>query len=107
MRGAHDLGGLPGGPIDRSEHELSLFEQRVDALLMLLVHPERGAFKIDALRRAIEEYNKQDYDSLTYYQRWLGAIRKLVVEQDILTEEEIEAKVTELRAQEWLGDDRR
>lgn len=36
MRGVHDLGDLPAGPIDRSEHERSFFEQRVDAMMRLL-----------------------------------------------------------------------
>ena len=39
MRGVHDLGGLPAGPVDRTEHERSDFEQRVDALSRLLAYP--------------------------------------------------------------------
>ncbi len=35
-RGYHDIGGLPGGPIDREEHEPTFWEQRVDALHTLL-----------------------------------------------------------------------
>lgn len=34
MRGVHDLGGVPAGPIDRSEHERTFFEQRVDAMMV-------------------------------------------------------------------------
>ena len=91
MTGVNDIGGQAAGPLDLSEHALSSFDQRVDAMLMLLVHPNRGAFRVDALRRAIESYRQQDYDSLTYYERWLRAIRELVVEQDILSEDEITA----------------
>ena len=36
QHGHHDMGGEPGGPIDRSEHEYVLWEKRVDALLLLL-----------------------------------------------------------------------
>ncbi len=96
-RGVHDIGGLQAGEIDRSEHALSPFDQRVDAMLMLLIHPNQGAFKVDALRRAIETYTQQDYDTLSYYERWLGAVRKLVVEQDIVTDDEIAAKLAEVR----------
>jgi|TARA_B110000467_G_C18137822_1_gene377023 hypothetical protein len=103
MTGVHDIGGQDAGPIDLSDHALSSFDQRVDAMLMLLVHPNRGAFRVDALRRAIESYRQQDYDSLSYYERWLGAVRKLVVEQDILSEEEIAAKIAELKAQKVGG----
>ena len=34
MRGVHDLGGVPAGPIDRSEHERTFVEQRVDAMMV-------------------------------------------------------------------------
>ena len=34
----HDMGGEPGGgPIDKAEHEVTFWEQRVDAMLVLLV----------------------------------------------------------------------
>jgi hypothetical protein len=97
-RAVHDVGGLAFGPIDREEHDLAIWEKRTDAMLMLLVGPKKGAFKIDALRRTIEDYGQQDYDRTTYYEKWIRAIRNLVVEQEILTREEIEAKMAEVRA---------
>lgn len=96
MASVHDMGGETAGPIDLTEHDLSDFDKHVDALLQLLIHPNQGAFKVDALRRAIETYGRQDYDTLTYYERWLGAVRKLVVEQDIVTEAEIEARIAKI-----------
>ena len=101
-RGVHDIGGLPAGMIDRSEHPRTLYEQRVDALVMLLSHPDRGAFKVDALRRAIEEFNAKDYATLRYYDKWMRAVRVLVVELGILTDAEIDARVAEIHKQ--LGD---
>lgn len=92
-RAAHDVGGLDFGPIDRTEHDLALWEKRVDAMLVLLTGPKKGAFKIDAMRRVIEDYGQQQYDRTTYYEKWIRAIRNLVVEQEILTKAEIEAKV--------------
>jgi hypothetical protein len=96
-RAGHDVGGLDFGPIDRGEHELALWEKRVDAMLVLLVGPKKGAFKIDALRRAIEDYRQEDYDTTTYYEKWIRAIRNLLVEQEIVTRAEIEAKMAEVR----------
>lgn len=92
-RAAHDVGGLDFGPIDRTEHDLALWEKRVDAMLVLLTGPKKGAFKIDAMRRVIEDYGQQQYDSTTYYEKWIRAIRNLLLEQEILTREEIEAKI--------------
>ena len=92
----HDVGGLAFGPIDREEHDLALWEKRVDAMLSLLVGPKRDAFKIDMLRRMIEDYNQQTYDRTTYYEKWVRAIRNLLVEQDILTRNEVEAMMVDV-----------
>jgi hypothetical protein len=92
-RAMHDIGGLDLGPIDRSEHPRTLYELRVDAILMLLTSPACGAFKTDALRRAIEEFSQADYDHLPYYDRWLQALTNLLVEQHVLGRAEIEARV--------------
>lgn len=96
-RGVHDVGGLPGGEINREETPETLFEKRVDAMVMLLTNPKLGAFKVDALRRAVESNTAEDYASLMYYQKWMRAIRTLLVEQSVLTDEEIDARIAELR----------
>ncbi len=85
----HDMGGMPAGPLDTAEHELTLFEQRVDAMLRLLADPPRSCFTIDALRRAIEDLPPAQYDALSYYERWVHAMRLLVVEKGLLSEAEI------------------
>lgn len=97
-RKVNDIGGLPAGAIDRSEHAVTLFEQRVDALLMLLTNRKVGIFEVDALRRAIEENSAGDYERLGYYDKWIRAISRLLVEQEVLEATEIEAKVEKIRA---------
>ena len=95
-RAVHDVGGLDFGTIDRSEHDLALWEKRTDAMLILLVGPKKGAFKIDALRRVVENYGQQDYDRTEYYEKWIRAIRNLVVEQEIMTAAEIDQRMAEV-----------
>ena len=36
-RAHHDMGGLPAGPVERSEHDYALWEKRVDAMLIVAV----------------------------------------------------------------------
>jgi len=98
-RAMHDIGGLDLGPIDRSEHPRTLYELRVDAILMLLTSPGCGAFKVDALRRAIEEFSQADYDHLPYYDRWLQALTNLLVEQQVLDRAEIDARIAAIAAE--------
>jgi hypothetical protein len=97
-RAAHDVGGLEFGPIDRSEHDLALWEKRTDAMLVLLRGAQNAAFTVDAHRRMIESYGEQEYDRTTYYEKWMRAIRNLLVEQEILSREEIDARVEAVRA---------
>ena len=95
-RAVHDVGGLPGGPIDRDEHDPSHYERRVDALVMLLTG--HGAFRVDALRRMVETYAEQKYDGTPYYDRWIVAVRNLLVEQEVLTRPEIDDRIAAVRA---------
>ena len=97
-RAAHDVGGLAFGPIDRSEHDPALWEKRTDAMQRLLTNPAKRAFTVDALRRVIEDYGQQVYDRTTYYEKWIRALRNLVVEQELVTRAEIEARMAEVRA---------
>ena len=101
MRAMHDLGGveaLLGEKIDRSEHELTHFDRSVDALMYLLSHPSRRIIRVDELRRAIESLTPEQYEDLSYYEKWLQAIHDLLIEKDVLDAEEIMLKVTEIRA---------
>jgi hypothetical protein len=95
-RAAHDVGGLELGAIDREDHDLALWEKRTDAMLILLVGAKKAAFKVDAMRRVIEDYGQQEYDRTTYYEKWIRAIRNLLVEQEVLTREEIEERMEDV-----------
>jgi hypothetical protein len=97
-RAVHDVGGLEFGPIDREEHDLALWEKRTDAMLILLRDNKRRVLSVDSHRRTIEDYGQQEYDRTTYYEKWIRAIRNLLVEQDVLTREEVEARMAEIRA---------
>ena len=94
-RAVHDVGGLDFGPIDRHEHHLALWEKRTDAMLILLAS-SKSVFKIDAMRRVIEDYGQQEYDRTTYYEKWIRAIRNLLVEQEIISADEVDARMKEV-----------
>ncbi len=97
MRAHHDLGGLGEGSVDPSPHQPSLFDKRVDALMMLLVAPPNRFFTVDAQRRAQESLPADEYKNLEYYARWIRAIATLLVETDRLSQGKIDARVAVVR----------
>ena len=97
QRKVNDVGGLAGNTIDRHEHDPNLHEKRIDAMLMLLTSPAINAFSVDSLRRAIEENSQDEYTKKGYYEKWLQAIRKLLVEQHVLSNEEVDARMQQIR----------
>jgi hypothetical protein len=96
MRGCHDLGGLPGGPVDRSEHEYALWEKRVHSLLLLLSDDQRKLMTVDELRKGIESLGAEQYDRLSYYERWIMSITGTLLQRGVLTAEELGRKLAEV-----------
>jgi nitrile hydratase subunit beta len=97
MPRVHDRGGWPeAGPINKAEHDLSMWEKRTDAILMLLASPTKRVLRVDELRRAIESLAPDAYEKLSYYERWITAIETLLIEKGILTREEIDRKAESL-----------
>jgi hypothetical protein len=96
-RGIHDMGGDRTGPIDRHEHEPSLVERRIDAMMQLMRDQKRQLWLTDENRRTIESMAPGHYEASSYYQRWLHALRGLLIEKGVLTEAEIAQRLDEVR----------
>jgi hypothetical protein len=95
MSGVHDMGGSPGGPIDKGQHEVQDWERLADAVTILL--DKKGVKTTDQHRRAQESLPLEQYEALSYYERWTAATEALLIEKGVLTQEEIDAKSAELR----------
>jgi hypothetical protein len=98
MRGHHDMGGLPAGPVERNEHDHALWEKRVDALMMLLSAPSRRLLRVDELRRNIEALPPDAYDRMTYYERWISAIANTLLQRGVITSDELGRKMAGVAA---------
>jgi hypothetical protein len=96
MRGHHDMGGLPAGPVDRGEHDYALWEKRVDALMVLLAAPERRLLRVDELRRNIEALPPDAYDKMSYYERWVTSIANTLLQRGVVTTDELGRKMAEV-----------
>lgn len=103
MRSHHDMGGVEpflSQPIDRTDHELTEFDKRVDAMVNLLSHPSRKLMRVDEMRNAIESMDPAEYDATAYYEKWIHAIAEVMVHKDVIGEEELVLKLAELKEAE-------
>jgi len=93
----NDVGGLPGMAVRQETHPATLHQKRVDALYGLLTSPPVSAFRVDSIRRTIESNTAEDYRNFGYYDKWIRAVHSVLIEQQILTAEEVEARMQEIR----------
>ena len=98
MRHVHDRGGWPdAGPVERVEHDYAMWEKRTDAMLRVLTGDKR-LIRVDELRRAIESIPPKDYETMSYYERWITAIEALIIEKGLLSREDIDRRVETIAA---------
>ena len=91
-RAVHDRGGWPSTtPIDRAEHELADWEMLMDAIVGTL--GRRDVMNTDELRRAIEGMPRDQYEAVSYYERWLYATETILAEKGVLAPGELDARV--------------
>jgi len=100
VNGVHDVGGTHGfGPIRRETSARPFhapWEGRVCAMMMAL--RRRGAFNLDEMRRTIESIRPADYLALSYFERWLAALRMLSLEKGLLAPSEVDAAFREFES---------
>lgn len=90
MNGAHDMGGKHGlGPVEPEGEDGPVFHHRWEARThaMVLASPTRG--NIDVGRHRRERIPGPDYLRMTYYEKWLDGLCGLLVEQGLVTAEEL------------------
>jgi signal transduction histidine kinase len=94
-RGHHDMGGLPAGKVERTEHDYPEWERRVDAMVQLL--RQRGRITVDELRKNIEGLPPAAYDQLSYYEKWISSLTKTLIQRGVITTAELGRKMEEVQ----------
>jgi len=92
--GVNDIGGLPGGPIDRHHHEAAAWQKLLVALGRLL--SRRRLRTVHETRRAAEELG-DDYNRLAYFERASQALVNLLYEKGVLNRDEVAARMDMIR----------
>ena len=114
-RGAHDLGGFPNhllahgldARISREDLPNAPYEERADAMLLLLSNAGKGLLNIHAMRRASEQFTHEDYLKLSYYDRWLKAMAALCIETGVFSDQEWQAKQQQVLSQNKAAQQRK
>ena len=97
-RSHHDMGGLPAGKVEPTEHDYAEWERRVDAMAVLLwgIKGTKKLFSVDEHRRAIESLPPQMYDSMSYYEKWIFALAQVAIGRGLITSEELARRMAEV-----------
>ncbi|OLC10413.1 MAG: nitrile hydratase subunit beta [Chloroflexi bacterium 13_1_40CM_67_9] len=91
MNGVHDMGGMHGmGPVVIEKDE-PVFHSRWEARMYALQRAAgfHGRWNTDMSRFSRERMPPADYLAATYYERWLFGLETLLVEQGLVTAQEM------------------
>jgi hypothetical protein len=91
-----ELGGLPAGPIERTDHELEPWEKRCHALADVLDFHK--IINTEEKRRGVEALGAELVGKLTYYERWIVAFANILFQKGILTPDQVARKVDDVTA---------
>lgn len=94
MRSHHDMGGLPAGPVEATDHDYQLWEKRVDALMVLC--SSKRLFTVDELRKGIEGLPPDAYDRMSYYERWISSITSALIHRGTISIDEVRTKLADI-----------
>ena len=90
------MGGDPAGDINHEQHDFALWEKRVDALMVLA--SSVGLMNTDSLRRVLEDMGKDAYETMSYYERWIGSVSQNMVEAGAFSTAELADKMAQVKA---------
>jgi hypothetical protein len=99
----NDIGGLPGDPIHRIEHQLEPWEKRCHALADVLDYHK--IINTEEKRCGVEALGSEMVGKLSYYERWIVAFANILFRKGILTPTELALKTKEVE-ERWTDDHR-
>lgn len=92
----HDVGGQPDTPQPYLEKAEEAWEMNTYVTCEVLAW--RGVWNAEMRRRAENDLGVTQYFGLPYYARWITVAAKTLVENGLVTTDELGAKVDEIRA---------
>ena len=103
MRRPHDIGGLQADDIDTADHTAEPWEKRVRVLLQQLGRRDVPVVSRDELRRGIEDLGTEEYNRLSYHERWAASITNILLQKGVIEVDELGRKMKEVEDR-WRKD---
>lgn len=94
----NDLGGLPAGPVQMTDHVLHPWEKRCHALADVLDFHK--IINTEEKRRGVEALGSEMVGKLGYYERWAVAFSNILFAKGILVPSQLAEKMDEVQ-QRW------
>lgn len=85
----HDLGGKPGfGPVPAEEGDVIPFRKDWEAHIygIYRVLAKKGLLNEHEMRHAVESLDRDEYLSSGYYERWVYAIERVMIDKGLLVD---------------------
>lgn len=106
MNGMSDVGGMSGfGPVRWREGGASFhadWEKTVFAIAFAL--QAQGIYSVDESRRSVEAMHPAEYLASSYFERWLSAAERLLIEKGVLTEADLAQRLALAQSGELPGE---
>jgi nitrile hydratase beta subunit len=102
MNGVHDMGGMHGlGAVEIEKNEPTFHaEWEARTFALTLASGSLGKWNLDMSRYAREQMPGPEYLATSYYEHWLWGLRKLLVDQGLVTARELESGRPKAKAKE-------
>jgi nitrile hydratase len=101
VNGVHDLGGMHGfGPVDVADGESfhADWEARVFGIVMAMTGARRTTATAARERYEVELMEPASYLTAPYFERWLFAAERVYESEGLVTADELEQRVSEMRS---------
>jgi nitrile hydratase subunit beta len=104
MNGIHDLGGMHGfGPVEREADEPPFHAPWEATMVAIQDAVCNTVINIDQFRHGIERMAPAEYLETSYYEHWLDGIARVLVEEGIVSAEELDRRSAYFQAHRDAG----
>ena len=103
MKRVNDIGGENWGAVPLAQQETPYWARLSTALRNALGERGAGLVNLHETRRAREDLGRERYHALGYFELGTQAMHDVLVEKGVVTAEEVEARIAELRQRRGTG----